>query len=377
MTTDTPGVPACSNCGEENPDRARFCLSCGTALVEASQAERRERRVVSVLFADLAGFTSRSEQLDVEDVEGFLAPYLAVLRSEVERTGGVVVKFTGDGVMAVFGAVAAHEDDPERAVRAGLGICERVAEVGDAELHVRVGVTTGEALISRDPTGGVDAVGDVVNTAARLESAAPLGGVLVDGWSYRATERAIRYEPAEPVSAKGKAEPVEAWVAVAPRSIVPEQVRVGGLPLIGRDAEATLLRDLLDRSRREPSTQLVSIIGEPGIGKSRLVEELLGYVDELPELITWRRGRSLGCMESGRTGTGSPPTSRRIQAQGITPAPASGRRESRACFEKCFCTVLVQRCAGLARRTAASTIRLGRRRPGQCARVAESVGLRG
>ena len=113
VKADTPGVPACSNCGEENSDRARFCLSCGTALAEAPRAERRERRVVSVLFADLAGFTSRSESLDVEDVEGFLAPYLAVLRSEVERTGGVVVKFTGDGVMAIFGAVTGATSELE------------------------------------------------------------------------------------------------------------------------------------------------------------------------------------------------------------------------------------------------------------------------
>ena len=234
----------CPRCGTENADAAKFCQECAAPLVPAA-AERRERRVVSVLFADLAGFTSRSESLDVEDVEGFLAPYLAVLRSEVERTGGQVVKFTGDGVMAIFGAATAHEDDPERAVRAALGICERVAEAGDADLRVRVGVTSGEALVSHDPAGGVDAVGDVVNTAARLESAAPLGGVLVDGWTYRATERAIRYEPAEAVEAKGKSEPVEAWVAVAPRSIVPEQVRVGGLPLVGRDGEAELLRGRL------------------------------------------------------------------------------------------------------------------------------------
>jgi class 3 adenylate cyclase len=289
-------VSTCPACGGENPERAKFCLECGSALVTA-QSERRERRVVSVLFADLAGFTSRSESLDVEDVEGFLAPYLGVLRSEVERTGGVVVKFTGDGVMAIFGAATAHEDDPERAVRSALGICERVVEAGDADLRVRVGVTSGEVLVSRDPAGGVDAVGDVVNTAARLESAAPLGGVLVDRWTYRATERAIRYEPAEAVAAKGKSEPVEAWVAVAARSIVPEQVRVGGLPLVGRDSEADVLRGALDRARREPSTQLVSIIGEPGIGKTRLVEELLGYVEELPELITWRRGRSLAYGE--------------------------------------------------------------------------------
>ena len=129
------------------------------------------------------------------------------------------------------------------------------------------------------------------------ESTGCIVGVWVDGWTYRATEQAIRYESAEPVSAKGKAEPVEAWVAVAARSIVPEQMRAGGLTLVGRDAEADLLRDALDRSRGEPSAQLVSVIGEPGIGKTRLVEELGAYVEELPELITWRRGRSLAYGE--------------------------------------------------------------------------------
>ena len=118
---------ACHRCGEENPDRAKFCLECAAPLAGAA-SERRERRVVSTLFVDLAGFTGRSESLDVEDVEGFLDPYFAVLREQVERTGGLVAKFTGDGVMALFGALVAHEDDPERAVRCGLLICERVGD---------------------------------------------------------------------------------------------------------------------------------------------------------------------------------------------------------------------------------------------------------
>ena len=250
---------------------------------------------MSVLFADLAGFTQRSESLDVEDVEGFLDPYFAVLREQVERTGGLVAKFTGDGVMALFGALTAHEDDPERAVRCGLSICERVGELA-GELHVRVGVTTGEALVTLPAEGHPDAVGDVVNTAARLESAAPVDGVLVDEWTFRATGRAIRYEEAAAVDAKGKSEVVAAWVAVEPRSIVPEQQR-DQLTLVGRDGEADVLRSALDRSRREPSTQLVSVIGEPGIGKTRLVEELFSYVGGLPDLITWRRGRSLSYGE--------------------------------------------------------------------------------
>ena len=256
--------------------------------------------MVWVLFADLVGFTRRSESLDVEDVERFLAPYQALLGRVRRATGGVVAKFTGDGVMAVFGGVVAHEDDAERAVRCGLlirdGLTEAEADAGDDRLHVRVGVTTGEALVALAASGSVDAVGDVVNTAARLESAAPVDGVLVDEWTFRATGRAIRYEAAAPVEAKGKSDDVAVWVAVEPRSIVPEQQR-DQLPLVGRDTEASMMRDALDRSRHEPSTQLMSVIGEPGIGKSRLVEELFAYVGALPELVTWRRGRSLSYGE--------------------------------------------------------------------------------
>ena len=151
-----------------------------------------------MVFADLVGFTGRSERLDVEDVERFLAPYQALLGGCVERTGGVVAKFTGDGVMAVFGGVVAHEDDAERAVRCGLmirdGLAEAESDAGEDRLRVRVGVTTGEALVSVSGERSLDAVGDVVNTAARLESAAPVDGVLVDEWTFRATSRAIRYE---------------------------------------------------------------------------------------------------------------------------------------------------------------------------------------
>jgi class 3 adenylate cyclase len=293
-------MAVCPQCGAGNPETKKFCGDCGAALGAASALERRERRVVSVLFADLAGFTRRSERLDVEDVERFLAPYQELLGGCVERTGGTVAKFTGDGVMAVFGAVVAHEDDAERAVRCGLmirdGLAEAESDAGEDRLRVRVGVTTGEALISLGGSGLVDAVGDVVNTAARLESAAPVDGVLVDEWTFRATSRAIRYAESAPVEAKGKSETVDAWLAIEPRSIVPEQQR-DQLPLVGRGAEADILRDALDRSRREPSTQLVSVIGEPGIGKSRLVEELFSYVGALPNLITWRRGRSLSYGE--------------------------------------------------------------------------------
>jgi class 3 adenylate cyclase len=250
-------------------------------------------------MADLQGFTIRSERLDVEDVDAFLAPYRDRLRQAVESAGGVVSDFAGDGMMAVFGAPVAHEDDPERAVRTAITIRDSFLDASSlaraADLHVRLGVTSGEVLVTLEGEQ-VRATGDVVNTAARLEAAAPADGVLVDEWTYRATSRAIRYDDAERVSAKGKADPVAAWVAVDPVSVVPEQQR-DQPPLIGRDAEADMLRGALDRSRREPSTQLVSVIGEPGIGKTRLVEELYAYVEGLPGLITWRRGRSLAYGE--------------------------------------------------------------------------------
>ena len=258
--------------------------------------------MVSVLFADLVGFTSRSEQLDVEDVDGFLGRYHRLLRRELERHGGAVEKFIGDAVMALFGAPVAHEDDAERAVRAALSIQAAVAELRNddgVDLHVRVGVTTGEALVAlgADPSSGEGmATGDVVNTAARLQSAAPVDGVLVDERTHRATDRAIRFEAADAVVAKGKSEPVAVWRALEPRSLVPEQAR-DELALVGRHAEVGLLKGALERSRQEPAAQLVTVVGAPGIGKTRLVEELFSHVERLPELITWRRGRSLAYGE--------------------------------------------------------------------------------
>ena len=169
---------------------------------------RRERKVVTVLFCDLVGFTSRAESLDPEDVEAILRPYHARVRSELERHGGTVEKFIGDAVMALFGAPVAHEDDPERAVRAALAIRDFAVEDG---LELRVGITTGEALVSLDasPSEGEGmASGDVVNTAARLQSGAPVNGVLVDETTYRATRAAIEFDEPQTIEAKGKPEPV-------------------------------------------------------------------------------------------------------------------------------------------------------------------------
>jgi predicted ATPase/class 3 adenylate cyclase len=287
-------MPACVQCGEENPERARFCLACGAALGEAEPA-REERKRVTVLFADLVGFTSKAERLDPEEVRALQAPYWARVKGEIERYGGTVEKFIGDAVMALFGAPVAHEDDPERAVRAALTIRDRIAQ--DDGLQVRIAVTTGEALVSlgaRPAEGEGMASGDVVNTASRLQSAAPTNGILVDETTYRATALAIEYRDAEPVQAKGKADPVAVWEAVEPRWRFGVDVeQAGGADLVGRSEELDLLIDALARARRERASQLVTLVGVPGIGKSRLVFELSRVVDEDPELIYWRQGRSL------------------------------------------------------------------------------------
>ncbi len=255
---------------------------------------RRERKVVTVLFADLVGFTARSEQLDPEDVEAILRPYHERLRGELERFGGTVEKFIGDAVMALFGAPIAHEDDPERAVRAALGIRDWARE--DDAVQVRIAVNTGEALINLDarPEAGEGmAAGDVVNTTARLQSAAPVNGVIVGETTYRATQQVIDYRDADSVEAKGKAEPLRVWEAIEPRSRAETEAVSTHGPLVGREHELDQLVDALTRARREHSPQLVTVVGVPGIGKSRVVSELFAVVDADPEIIFWRHGRSL------------------------------------------------------------------------------------
>jgi class 3 adenylate cyclase/tetratricopeptide (TPR) repeat protein len=256
---------------------------------------REERKVVTVLFCDLVGFTSRSEEADPEDVAAVLRGYHGHVRSELERFGGTVEKFIGDAVMALFGAPVAHEDDPERAVRAALAIRDWAEEAG--ELEVRIGITTGEALVSLDArpeTGQGMASGDVVNTAARIQAAAAVNGILVDQTTYRATERAIVFEEAQPVEAKGKREPVPVFRATETRARYGVDITADvESPLVGRARELDLLVDALARARNEREPQLITLVGVPGIGKSRLVYELSRAVDEDEELIAWRQGRSL------------------------------------------------------------------------------------
>jgi class 3 adenylate cyclase len=293
-------VLVCSRCARENPDDARFCNACGAPL-GAEPRPREERKIVTAVFVDLVGSTARAEQLDPEDVRAVLRRYHETLRRDLERYGGTVEKFIGDAVVAVYGAPTAHEDDPERAVRAALAARESIAALNDRDdtldLHVRVGVATGEALVALDARaaeGESMVAGDVMNTAARIQSAAPVDGILVGAATHRSTERAIVYRGHEPVSAKGKTDPVEVWEAVEAMG------RVSGpgeddqsSPLVGRENERALLLGAFARVRVERSPQLVTLVGVPGIGKSRLVVELREAAAEDEEIITWRYGRCL------------------------------------------------------------------------------------
>ncbi len=313
-------APSCTGCGQELPEGARFCPNCGTASgapagatpqagtapspdpipAPAVGAAGEERRIITALFADLAGFTSHTERADPEDVRERLTTYHKHVREEVERYDGRIEKLLGDGVFAVFGVPTAHEDDPERAVRAALRIQETVVRLNEADaslaLTVRIAVTTGEAIVQMNRTDqdreGI--VGDVVNTASRLEAVAPPGGVVVDETTYHASNSMIDYRALTPVELKGKAEPVPIWQAEGAKSrygvAVEEQVDT---PFIGRDSELGLLIDTFDRVVGERSAQLVTVIGEPGVGKSRLMNEFRRVVDGRPEVVWWRQGRCL------------------------------------------------------------------------------------
>jgi class 3 adenylate cyclase/tetratricopeptide (TPR) repeat protein len=258
-------------------------------------SSRRERKLVTVVFVDLVGFTARAEELDPEDVEAILRPYHERLRSELERHGGTVEKFIGDAVMAVFGAPVAHEDDAERAARAALAIRDWAAEEG--ELEVRIAVNTGEALVSLDarPEAGEAMVaGDVVNTAARLQTAAAVNGILVGEQTHRATSHVIDYREAEPVEAKGKAAPVPTWEALQARARFGVDVRqLARSNLVGREKEIRAIRELFERVSEERQPRAITLVGAPGIGKSRLVYELFQIADQYPEILYWRQGRCL------------------------------------------------------------------------------------
>jgi len=300
---------ACPACSAANAPDAKFCGECGTVLgasgaqapapvaatatPAATAAPVAERRLVSVLFADLVGFTTLADGRDPEETRALLTRYFGLARDVIERYGGTVEKFIGDAVMAVWGAPIAHEDDAERAVRAGLELVDAVTSLGSS-IQARAGVLTGEAAVTLGATGEGMVAGDLVNTASRLQSVAPPGAVLVGETTERAANRAIVFEPAGEQMLKGKASPVPASRALRVVAELGGRNRAEGLeaPFVGRDDEFRLLKDLFHATGRDRRVRLVSVVGPAGIGKSRLAWEFSKYSDGLVEDTWWHSGRS-------------------------------------------------------------------------------------
>jgi class 3 adenylate cyclase/tetratricopeptide (TPR) repeat protein len=314
---------ACPSCGAANDADESFCGQCGTPLHAEAQAHgappsaptsqaqpgaatphpESERRHVSVLFADLVGFTSMSDDRDAEDVRELLSQYFATARTVIARYGGSIEKFIGDAVMAVWGVPQTQEDDAERAVRAALELVDAVSAFGEAVgapgLRARAGVLTGEAAVTLGATGEGMVAGDMVNTASRVQSAAAPGTVLVGETTWRTTQAAIRYEDAGTHPLKGKPDPVHLWRASGVLAARGGALRPSGLepPFVGRERELRVLKEFLHATSEEGRARLLSIIGVAGVGKSRLAWEFEKYVDGLMEGIWWHRGRCLSYGE--------------------------------------------------------------------------------
>ena len=263
-------MTVCPRCGRENPVEARFCNACAAALDAPPGVGREQRKTVTVLFCDLTGSTALGEELDAETLRIVLARYFERMKTIVERHGGSVEKFIGDAVMAVFGVPVAHEDDALRAVRSAAEMRDALPELG---LLGRIGVMTGEVV-----TGTAErlATGDAVNVASRLESAAPPGEVLLGEATHELVRAVVDVEPVEPLELKGKAKRVPAYRLVHVRP-VPE--RRHDASFVGRERELALLREAWGRVREEQCCELVTVVGEAGVGKSRLVAEALAGVE--------------------------------------------------------------------------------------------------
>ncbi len=303
---------ACPSCGAANTPGVKFCGECGAAL--ASQPQPREagtetalpaaeRRLVSVLFADLVGFTSASEERDAEDTRELLSRYFDTCRRLIELYGGTVEKFIGDAVMAVWGTPTATEDDAERAVRSALDLVAAVSalgdEVGAPDLRARAGILTGEAAVTIGAEGQGMVAGDLVNTASRIQSIAEPGTVLVGESTRRATDQTIAYADAGSHELKGKVGLVPLWQALRVVSGARGALKSAGLeaPFVGRDRELRRIKDLFHACADEGKAQLISIVGIAGIGKSRLAWEFYKYFDGLPQITYWHRGRCLSYGE--------------------------------------------------------------------------------
>ena len=253
-----------------------------------------------MLFCDLVDFTARFDRADPEDVKAALSPYHALVRREIERFGGTLEKFIGDAVVGVYGAPVSHEDDARRALWSALRIPPAIDDLNeslpDVELAVRIGIDTGQAVVTihGDQRNQGMVTGDVVNTASRIQAVAPVGGVIVGEATHRLTEDLFDFERLDPVRVKGKARPLHLWRARSARSrFGAEPERPAAVPLVGREDELEVLKRTFARAARTPSVQLVTLTGEPGVGKTRLVREFFRYIDDLSDLVFWRQGRCL------------------------------------------------------------------------------------
>jgi class 3 adenylate cyclase len=303
---------ACASCGSALLAGQRFCGDCGTSVLGAGEASTTsgpvtpraveapsaERRLCSVLFVDLVGFTTLAEKRDPEEIRELLSRYFQRAQTVIENYGGTVEKFIGDAVMAVWGAPVANEDDAERAVRAGLEVVSSVGDLGREAgltgLEARGGIVTGEVAITIGKVSEGMVLGDTVNSASRVQGAAAPGTVLVDEATWRASSGAVVFEEVGALTLKGKEEVVNAWRAlrvVGKRKGLGRSERLEP-PFVGRDDEIRLVKDLLHATARERRARLVSVTGVPGIGKSRLSWEFLKYVDGLAEDVYWHQGRS-------------------------------------------------------------------------------------
>ena len=292
----------CSFCDAESPDGFKFCPQCGSPFA-AKRLLPEERRLVTTLFCDIVNYTAATEASDAEDVDRMLREYNRMARRVVNSCGGVVEKFIGDAVVAVFGVPVVHEDDAERAVRAALRLIEEMGELtplADEPLRVRVGVNTGEVYVRLDvdpDSGETFLTGDAVNTAARLQGAAPPMGVVVGLATHALTAEAFAYEELDPITLKGKAEPVPAWLATAAKARTGAgSARDYATPFIGRERELALLKGLFEKATASQAAQFVLLVGEPGIGKSRILDEFGSYIDDYPDVVRWRQG---GCPPYG------------------------------------------------------------------------------
>jgi class 3 adenylate cyclase/tetratricopeptide (TPR) repeat protein len=311
----TPLALSCPACGAAVEGTERFCGECGSPLTATAPASGSasavpamgqalsERRLVSVLFADLVGFTSLSEARDAEEVRELLSRYFETCRRLIGVYGGTVEKFIGDAVMAVWGTPQATEDDAERAVRAGLDLVAAVSalgdEVGALELRARAGVLTGEAAVNLAAVGEGMVAGDLVNTASRIQSVAEPGSVFVGEATRRASERAVVYEAAGSFELKGKEGETPLWRALRVVSGRGGELRSEGLeaPFVGRDRELRQIKDLFHVCAEEQRARLVSVSGIAGIGKSRLAWEFYKYFDGIADAVYWHRGRCLSYGE--------------------------------------------------------------------------------